>query len=265
MYHDTNYPAMEGDVKINSTKIAFRLVEELLYLNGARLADLTERMDKPTSTVHDHLTTLQDLGYVLKSDGEYTISSRFLEIGTRQRASIPIYDTAVTELDKLADRTSKHVNIMVEEYGEGVILYTSSGEGAPELDIHPTFPGTRTELHSTAPGKCILAYLSSERVDSMIETVGLPAFTDKTVTEREALERELQRIRERGYAYDRGERVVGLRAIGAPILDLDQNNQGAIAVYGPANQVEEGKFFEELPQQVLEIANVIKMNLNYSL
>lgn len=256
---------MQGEIKINSIKTAHKIIQELLTLEGAGVTELTDQLEKPTSTIHDHLVTLEELGYVIKVDGQYQVSSRFLEIGTRQRSQNPLYNVSIQELRKLADETDKHANLMIEEHGKGVILHIESGGNAPSLDIHPTFPGTRTELHSTAPGKSILAYLPPERVDQIIDTVGMPEFTKKTITDRDALTKELTDIREQGYAYDRGERVVGLRAIGAPILDLNRKVRGAIAAYGPANQTVEEKYHEEISQKVLETANVVEMNLNYSM
>lgn len=256
---------MQGEIKINSVKTADKIIQELLTLDGAGVTEVTDRLERPTSTIHDHLVTLEELGYVVKVDGQYQVSSKFLEIGTRQRSHNPLYKVSIQELQKLADETDKHVNLMIEEHGKGVILHIESGENAPALDIHPTFPGTRTELHSTAPGKCILTYLPTERVDQIIDTVGMPEFTKKTITDRDTFTKELADIREQGYAYDRGERVVGLRAIGAPILDLNQKVRGAIAAYGPANQAVEEKYHEEISQKVLETANVIEMNLNYSM
>jgi len=86
--------------------------------------------------------------------------------------------------------------------------------------------------------------------------------TDNTITDRNKLFNELEQIRERGYAYDSGEGIEGLRAVAAPII-TNGVVDGAMTVAGPANRITESKFHEEFPEAVLGAANATELELTY--
>jgi DNA-binding IclR family transcriptional regulator len=122
----------------------------------------------------------------------------------------------------------------------------------------------RVGLHCTSLGKAILAYLPEERVDEIVDRWGLPARTADTITTREELDAELERIRERGYAQDNGERLSGLRCVAAPITDTDGVAIGAVSVAGPTSRMKGERFESEIPERVQSVANVTEINLTYS-
>lgn len=252
---------MSKKVPIKTTETVFNIIETLVKLDGATISDLTEELKKPTSTIHDHVQTLHQLGFVVHEDHEYQISTRFLEFGTRRRRSMEIYQETKTELHRLAEETGEHASLMIEENGVGVLLYTAQGENAVHV---PTYGGARSKLHMTAPGKAIMAYLSDEQVERVIDKHELTAMTKNTITNREELEEEFQQIRKQGYAVDNQELFEGMRAIGAPMLNQDDQVLGSISVYGPVNRIDDNRFENAIPNNVLQAANVIEVNLNYS-
>ena len=85
--------------------------------------------------------------------------------------------------------------------------------------------------HATAAGKVLLAFGGIE-----LPSEPLAAFTPRTITKRAELERELDRVRSRGYAEAREEREEGLAAIAAPVLDSRGELVGIIGVQGPASR-----------------------------
>jgi len=104
----------------------------------------------------------------------------------------------------------------------GVYLVRSKGEAAVDLD---TYVGLRTHLHTTAPGKAILAYLPERRgYHRMART---EAEDPRSVSSREELFEALEGVRDRRYAIDDGERLEGLRCIAAPIKDDSRNGCSA--------------------------------------
>lgn len=127
-----------------------------------------------------------------------------------------LYRVAASELQKLADQTGEHANLMIEKHGQGIFLYKVKGEDAVELD---TYTGMRVDLQTTALGKAILAHLPETRIDEILNMHGLPRITENTVTDPAELKSELAEICERGYATDDEERVKGVRCVGVPILD----------------------------------------------
>lgn len=242
-----------------ATRIA-EIVEALLELEHASLSELARHLDLADSTLHDHLTTLESLGYVVRDDKEYRVSLRFLEVGEKVRNQLSVYQVADPEVSKLADETGEHASLMIEENGMGVILVIAKGTDAVNLDA---YAGRRVVLTANAPGKAILAHLPERRVERIIDQQGLPEYTEHTITEREDLFEELAAIRERGYATDTEELVEGVKAISVPVISRNRV-QGALTVGGPAHRMEGELFEEELPNLLLRASNVVELNLTHS-
>ena len=246
--------------KIKAVERSFEIVDLLATSDASGATDIAERLDIPISTVHDHLQTLTDLGYLIKQEGRYRVSTRFLEIGSQRKYNMDFFQTAKPELQKLARQTGEHANLMIEEDSRGVILHTESGEDAVKL-LSP--PGTRLHFHTTAVGKAILAYLPEQTVEEILDRFGLPVMTENTITERAELFEELDRIRERGYATDREEKVKGFHGVGVPILDYEDEVLGAIGVYGPSERIRGERLEKEIPDLLTKSRNLIEVNVNY--
>jgi DNA-binding IclR family transcriptional regulator len=150
---------------------------------------------------------------------------------------------------------------MTDEHGMGIYLYRSNGSQAIDLDTHT---GLRAHLHSTALGKAILAHRPAERVDEIVDQHGLPPVNENTVTDREELLDQLERIRERGFALDDEERLQGLRCVAAPIKPADGKVIGSISVSAPTSRMGDDRFHEEIPDVVRSAANVMELRIRYA-
>ncbi|AHG02040.1 hypothetical protein HALLA_01690 (plasmid) [Halostagnicola larsenii XH-48] len=91
-------------------------------------------------------------------------------------------------LQRLAEDTGETVWFLIEEYGVGVYLEHAAGKATHQ---NSTFHRGRSYLDCHAGGKAILAHLLAERVTVIIDTHGLPAMTENTITSRSALSDEL--------------------------------------------------------------------------
>lgn len=252
---------MSNQGRISTVEKAFELVEALERLDGARASVLANHLEMPVSTVHDYLTTLEQIQYVTKEDNVYRPGTRFLEIGEAERTKLPLYQIAEPELSALAEETGELATLMVEEHGKGVLLDIKEGEDA--IQLH-TYPGVRMPLHTSALGKSILAHLPKDRVNEIIDEHGLTAMTKNTVTERERLEKQFEDAREQGYVIDRGERIDGVLCLAVPILGRRDRVMGAICVCSPASRIDRNEDLEQIRDAVMRTANMIQVNLNYS-
>lgn len=240
---------------------ALEIVEIVQELDGAGVSEVSERVDIGKSAVHNHLNTLVNREYLTKEGDEYHIGLSFLGLGAYARDRTEIYDAARHQVDKLADETGELANLLIERNGIGIYLYQSKGENAVELD---TYEGKHVRLHCTALGKAILAFRPREEVTEILDTHGLPAMTEQTITDRERFFDELDEIRARNYAIDREERLMGLCCVAAPITNDEDRSIGAISVACPVHRIGDERFYEELPDSVLGTANVIELEHNYS-
>ena len=251
----------EGGNRVQAVVKTLDILEALWQSEGAGVTELTERTGLAKSTVHAHLTTLRSKGYVVQDGDEYRLSLRFLSFGEHVKHAEPLYRAAETPLEDLADRTGERVLCSTEQNGLGVVIRACDGERSVTSNIDV---GTPTYLHCSATGKAMLAHFDAEKVDRIVRDWGLPAFTDRTITDWDSLTAELEEIREEGIAYNRGEYMPGISAVGAPILDNDGTVYGALCVAGPQHRLESQWDHDELHDQLLSAANTIEVNLLFS-
>src|SRR5262249_6569351 len=88
----------------------------------------------------------------------------------------------------------------------------------------------RRPIPSHSPGEALLAAASDEVVEALIETRGLDAVTEFTIVDPDELVEDLRRTRERGFAMDRQEAVLGVCCVGAPIRDHTGQLAAAISL-----------------------------------
>jgi DNA-binding IclR family transcriptional regulator len=250
-----------GTNTVQATRTSLAVLETLKRLDGAGVTAVAEELGIPKSTTHNHLRTLVDEGYVVAEEDGYRPSLRFLEFGEATRHRLSVYGTGEPEVRRLAEETGELANMAVEERGWGVYVARASGSDAVQVDV---FAGMHVHLHCTALGKALLAHLSDARVDEILDRHGLPELTDETITDRETLHEELATVRERGYAYDRGERLPGIRCVAAPVVDPDGRVLAALSVSGPSTRMQGDRFHEEIPELLVSAANVVEINVTYA-
>jgi DNA-binding IclR family transcriptional regulator len=246
------------DDRVRATETSIRMLEGLIDLDGeAGITELATHLSVAKSTVYKHLNTLESKGLVVKHGDTYRIGLRTLEFGGYAQRYDGVYDTARPEVRRMADETGELANLMFEERGWGVYVHTSRGENAVEID---TQTGRRAHLHATGLGKAILATMADDRVEAIVEERGLPAVTEHTITDRDALFEELEAIRSNGIAYDREECVIGMACIARP-LSTPGERPAAISITGPASRVTAGEREASIRDTLEEAGNVIELNL----
>lgn len=252
--------ADDGPRTIKSAGRLFALVQGLDELEQAGVTQLAEYVDLPTSTVHQYLASLVENEYVVKRGDTYRLALRFLGHGMKIRDEMPLYTHSQPVLEELAEETEEIAWLLVKEHGVAVTLSRVVGEHG--LEKFRGRVGGRSELHTHAAGKAILANIPRQRVDEIIEQRGLISHTDQTITDPDVLYEELAEIRERGYAYNEDETIPGIRSVGAAITGADDEVLGAVAVGGPENRLKGEYFCETLPDLLTGAANEIELKVS---
>lgn len=250
----------EPSGQIRSTERSFVIIEKLRRVDEAGVSELAESMDAAKSTVHNHLRTLESLGYVVNTGTGYSLGLKFLDLGDRARKRYPLYYASRGEMDQLVETVGERGQVMVQEDGEGVYIYQVRTDQAVQTDSHI---GTRVNLHATAVGKSYLAFLSETDRDRILGE-SLQAMTADTITDRAALEAELETVRDRGFAFNDGEKTAGMRAVGAPIISDDDTVLGAISVSGPTTRMSGEWYRSDVPELVSQAARVIGIKATYA-
>jgi len=164
---------------IQSVKTSFKIIRQLQIREGASGAELAESLDMSKGSIHNHLQTLYEVGYVTRENDVYHLGLRFLEHGIYARQRYSIYEVAKPEVDRLAEKTGELANLLVEEHGLGTYLYRAKGDNSVNVDARI---GTHVHLHNTALGKSILAHRPQSEVESILDRHGMPAKTERLRT-----------------------------------------------------------------------------------
>lgn len=245
--------------RVQSVRTAMDIIGLLEEREGAGVTEIAGHLGLTKGTVHTHLATLREQGFVAKQGDDYHLGLRFLELGENAKKRLSIPEVAKRELDKLAEATDTRTQLIVEENGMAICVYLARG---PNAILPPTDVGYREYLHCIASGKALMAHLPEDRIESILEKHGLTARTDATITDRETLFEELRTVRERGYALNDEEKLRGLRAVGAPIIGQDGTPLGAISVSDTTRNMYDERFREEIPDRLMGTANIIEVNYN---
>lgn len=246
---------------VETVERAIEIVDFLKHNGPATVIEITEHLGCAKSTAHRHLKTLEANSFLVAEGDEYRLGIRFLDYGVVARDKYALYHEAKPRVDQLADETEEKIWCGVEEHGRSVHIYGAQGKHSVRTYARV---GHRNYLHQHAAGKAILAHLPDERINEIVETYGLPEQTQHTITDADALWKEVETIRERGYAFNIEESVEGLHAVGAPITDEDDVAIGAISISGAANRLDGELLREELPALLLGTVNEISINLAHA-
>ena len=126
-----------------------------------------------------------------------------------------------------------------DKIGQTVVLSSLTPRGALVILAVPSTspieigvrPGSELSFHSSAQGKVLLAF-SPRPFQERVLSRELPKLTDKTVIDREKLERELFKVQKDGYAAAPEEALLGINAIAAPVFDKQDAVIAAVALVG---------------------------------
>lgn len=253
----TTYP-------VSAVKRSADIVEVLLEHGTAGVTTVAETLEIPKSTAHDHLRTLERVGYVVNEDRSYRLSTRFLHVGESARDSHPLFVHGRDETLALADAVgdTKHVQLVTEEHGKCASLFAPRPRDTQAAGGATSYP-RRPHLHTNAPGKAILAHEDDETVERVLEEHGVPRWTPNTITDEDELRATLEQIRETGHAVDDGEVVAGMRGIAAAVV-TDETVHGAVAVYGTRGGLELDRQDSSVAKLVEETADEIQANIIFA-
>lgn len=213
----------------------FLILDTVAEQRGAvgltRLSTLTG-IAKPT--VHRLAGELVRHGFLFQDDdGGYSLGLHLFELGQRVPASRRLRDVALPLMSDLLEATHEIVQLGVLHGTE--IVYVEKLTGLHSIRA-PSVVGSRLPAYRTALGKAILAFSNSDLVEPVLQAP-MPAATTATITSPEQFLRELEAVRQRGFAYDRGEGDAGIVCVAAPIVDPLGIAFAAMSVTGPAQRL----------------------------
>jgi len=223
-----------GKYVVDAVAKALDLLEVFDGSDGLSLNEISGRVGLNKSRTFRLLHTLAERGYVERSaDGtQYTLGIKLFELSVHVRRDIK--DIARPLMLELRERFNEMVNLSVLD--EGNVLYLQIVESARPFRMSATV-GCRMTACQTSMGKAMLAFLGADdsRSPYFFYLAKLPR------QRLQAVRRELELARRRGYAVDNEENEPGVACIGAPVLDESGRAIAAMSVSGPKHRILEAE------------------------
>ena len=257
---------MAANIKNSNKSVAktLQIIDTLSHSNEpVRLHEIALAVDMPDSTVLRMLTSLVEFGYIRQNpeNSKYYLSLKFAKIGAIAVSQNNLRDISHSMLAELSYRCKEAVCTAVEI--EHQVVYTDVIDGPDGMLKVMHYIGKQAPMHCTGVGKCILLNYSDSQIDALIKARGLQRYTPNTITTKEALVKELDLVRERGYAIDNQECELGARCVASGIRDYSGKIVAAISVSGPATRMTY-EYLESISEIVVATAKEISVSLSYS-
>ena len=201
---------------------------------GITLAELSALIGMPKSSTHRYLATLQELGLAERKNGDrYSLGVKVIELAGSFLAKSDLRNETQVVLKDLAERTGETIHLAVPSGAE--VVYIAKVESTHALGMFSHI-GARLPMHCTALGKAILAFSKAEQLQ-LVLSQPLIRRTPHSITSPDALKAELDLIHARGFAIDNEENELGIRCVGAPIIDYTATPIAAISISAPRDRM----------------------------
>ena len=219
---------IEGGVR--SVQIALDVLEAVAFSNEELgVTQIADRLGLTKGSVHRHLLTLVDRGYLNQnsSTSRYSVGpkSRLL---ARFAPETDLVQLSEGPMRDLRDQLGQTVVLSSMTPRGALVVATVSSSSTIEIGVRQ---GSELSFHSSAQGKVLLAH-APHLFQKRVLARELTKFTDKTITEPALLEADLLRFRKQGYAPAPEEAMLGINAVAAPIFDKTDAAVAAVAVVG---------------------------------
>ncbi|MCF8587726.1 IclR family transcriptional regulator [Gordonia liuliyuniae] len=184
-------------------------VEEAGFLT---LSGVMERTGLARSTTHRLLLQMERRKWLFRVGTNYELGVRLFGLGTSGLRTHWFYRRAMPTLSWLQLQTGYIVHMAYLD-GADCVYWEKLGSGRFQWEV-PTRIGAHRPAHTTSVGKSLLAVQSDDYLRSIEPFAEL---TPNTVTSTTAIRQEIDEVRKRGYAVDRGESIPNVGCFGTTV------------------------------------------------
>ena len=257
--------SLDSKFYVQSINRAFAIVDEVSRVNerGLSLSEIAEKIGLPVSTVYRIVRNLVAWQYLAeREDGNYALGFNLLSLGNIVKQNLTLANYARRFMEELGAATRETIYLAVLDRAAGDIIYIDKVESHRNIKLAAGV-GSRNYIHSTANGKCLVSRLSNDRIKELLAIRGMPALTERTLTDPAAFLREVDAVRRRGYALDDLENEAGVRCVAAPVCDYTGSVVAAISISGVETTMDTAAVTEVYPGLVREAALKISQKMGY--
>ena len=256
----------KSNVKLNTVGKVVAIIETIQSANHPlSIKEIADTLELNKSSLHHHIKTLTKNGY-LQQDTEsrkYDIGLNLVRVGQSYLHRLDIRERGHYFLEQLSRELNETVHMMVLDRDELVYIDKVDVNHQPGSLKCSSFIGLRTDVYSTAAGKMLISHLQRGTLEEMLKNLTMNPITQYTLRSKAELKKELELTKERGYALDLQEHVMGLQCVATPILNMHSQCIAAISVSGPVATIPRDTLETEILPQLKLTAHKISMAMGY--
>ncbi len=220
---------------MNNTLLKGLAVLELLSRSrqALGLTQIGKELEMSKSNVHRLMQALVETRFVLRDEetGAYMPSIKLWELGSAVLGKLDLRRHAERQMESLMELAGESVHLSVLDGMEVVYVHKVDSERPVRAY---TQIGGRVPAYCVATGKAQLAFAREHVLESAC--AALKRHTDATIIDRDEFLKDMRKVRQRGYASNRGEWREGVHGIAAPIMDARGFVIAAVGISGPAER-----------------------------
>ena len=258
-----NVPSRKRDAFGKVLQVLWRLVDSAhdSFEKEWGVRELGEELHLAPASVHRVLTMLSSYGLVQRNpkSGQYQIGTEFFRLALKLISRLDIRNVGLPVMQELVAVCNETAFLgLYDPFRMEVMFVAAANSNHPLRYVVPM--GEWFPVYAGASGLSIMAFLSKDERQTIIQRTGLAPLTKHTITDAAVLEEELARVRVRGYALTCGHRHLGALAIAAPIWGPDGRVIGDLALSIPEARFDPG-MEPKLARLVIEHADQITQKL----
>lgn len=254
-----------GDEVSNGIQVIDRALDILEILcveqEGLGVTEIGNRLALHKSTVHRIVSALAERGYIEKVPGKtvYRMGLKLVELSSVYLNSVELKTEARPYLRELSAKYNLAAHIAILDGCDAV--YIDKVDTVGDIRLYSQI-GRRIPVHCSGLGKCLFSGLSDSEIDERLLGYHFTKFTPRTITNIEEFKKQINEIRNSGYALDDEEHDAFIRCVAAPIFDYRDNLIAAVSVAGPSNIISRDRD-REVAGYVKEISGKISGRLGH--
>ena len=252
---------MANDYGVQSIERALDIIEAVAAnKNSAVLTEIAEKTGLHKSTAYRIISTLMRRSYLKKNaDGTYKIGLKLIEAVSYYIDSLELQTEVCPYIAQITAkfRLTSHLGILEGDK----VVYIEKMDIFSNIKLYSQI-GLRMHAYCSSLGKCLLANFSNTQLRSIMGRTEFTRFTPNTITTIEALQKEIDSVRQRGWAIDNEEFEIGHRCIGAPVYDYRGDIIAAISASGSTSILTDERI-PEIVEYLKQTAAEISQNMGY--
>ncbi len=251
---------------INSVIKALKILECFsLETKELRLTEIAKMLEMPKSTASNLIYTMESMGYIEQNEdsGKFRLGVKLFTLGKAFEYHTDVIEIAKPYMEKLKSEFNENIQLSMVYDRDGIVegICVEKVKEFNTVSVNSRVGG-KIPLHCTASGKLFLSSMNEETLEKTLDTIDLFKRTENTITDKEALRKEIQSIKNQRYSIAVEEGELGITSIAVPIYKYNSEFIASLSIAAPSVRLL-GEVKNEIIEKFLDAAKSISEKLGY--